>query len=139
MKTDFLAQTDPFGNYLCQKLIEHCDDYQRSAIVQCVAPSLVVISKNMHGTRAVQKMIECLSLPSQVQTVVQSLQSSVVELIQDLNGNHVIQRCLNKLSNDDKQFVYDAVSSNCVEVATHRHGCCVMQRCIDFSSEPQKV
>ena len=61
-----LANADPFGNYLCQKLIEHSDDYQRTAIVQCVAPNLVTISKNMHGTRAVQKMIECLSLPSQV-------------------------------------------------------------------------
>src|SRR4051812_36118916 len=29
---------DPFGNYLCQKLIEHCADQQRFAIIQKVAP-----------------------------------------------------------------------------------------------------
>ena len=75
----------------------------------------------------------------QIQTVIQALDSSVVELIQDLNGNHVIQRCLNKLSSEDKQFVYDAVTNNCIEVATHRHGCCVLQRCIDFSTDAQKV
>lgn len=60
-------------------------------------------------------------------------------LIKDINGNHVIQKCLQRLSFTDKQFVYDAVSAHCVEVATHRHGCCVLQRCIDFSAENQKV
>ena len=119
--------------------MEHCNEQQQLLIVQQVAPYLVAIAKNMHGTRAVQKMIECLRTPSQVQLVVQSLRSSVVELIKDLNGNHVIQRCLTHLQTHDKQFVYDAVSANCVEVATHRHGCCVMQRCIDFASERQNV
>jgi len=138
---DYMVElmTDPFGNYLCQKLIEHCNEQQQLLIVQKVAPHLVDISKNMHGTRAVQKMIECLCTPSQVQLVVQSLRSSVVPLIKDLNGNHVIQRCLNQLSCPDKQFVYDAVAANCVEVATHRHGCCVMQRCIDSASEEQNL
>jgi len=41
---------DPFGNYLCQKLIEHCNDEQRYAIVRGVSSSVVQISKNMHGT-----------------------------------------------------------------------------------------
>jgi len=131
--------TDPFGNYLCQKLIEHCDEHQQLIIVQKVAPKLVEISKNMHGTRAVQKMIECLRTPAQIQLVVNALSSSVVELIQDLNGNHVIQRCLHRLSCHDKQFIYDAVAEHAIEVSTHRHGCCVMQRCIDSASNEQKL
>ncbi len=77
----------------------------------------------------------------QVELIKKALSNSVVELIQDLNGNHVIQRCLNRLSPEDNQFIYDAVTSgnNCVQVATHRHGCCVLQRCIDHASEKQKV
>jgi len=70
------------------------------------------------------------------------LADSVVELIQDLNGNHVIQRCLHRLSaEDNNQFIYNAVTTgnNCVQVATHRHGCCVLQRCIDNASQKQKV
>jgi len=63
---------------------------------------------------------------------------SVVALIKDLNGNHVIQRCLNRLSSSNKQFIYNTVAANCVEVATHRHGCCVMQRCIDYATDQQK-
>lgn len=58
--------TDPFGNYLCQKLVEYCDDKQKTAIIKSVAPDLVSISMNMHGTRAVQRLIECLSTQEQV-------------------------------------------------------------------------
>jgi hypothetical protein len=68
LKLLFFLQSnlDPFGNYLCQKLLEYCGDKQRLAIVERVAGDLVTISKNMHGTRAVQKMIEYLNSPSQV-------------------------------------------------------------------------
>ncbi|KAL1921002.1 uncharacterized protein VTP21DRAFT_11637 [Calcarisporiella thermophila] len=127
--------TDPFGNYLCQKLLEYCTDAQRTKLVQTVAPELVTISLNMHGTRAAQRLIDHLSTPQQVQLVVDALRDHVVTLITDLNGNHVIQKCLNRLP--DNQFIYDAVAAQCVEVATHRHGCCVMQRCIDRATDKQ--
>eukprot|EP00005_Dracoamoeba_jomungandri_P014035 CAMPEP_0174275554 /NCGR_PEP_ID=MMETSP0439-20130205/59890_1 /TAXON_ID=0 /ORGANISM="Stereomyxa ramosa, Strain Chinc5" /LENGTH=666 /DNA_ID=CAMNT_0015367671 /DNA_START=134 /DNA_END=2134 /DNA_ORIENTATION=+ len=131
--------TDPFGNYLCQKLLEHCSQKQRIMLIESVAGSLVRVSQNMHGTRAVQKMIECLQSPEEVKLVTRGLRSSVVLLIKDLNGNHVVQRCLNHLSSEDNQFIYDAVAGHCVEVATHRHGCCVLQRCIDHASDQQKL
>jgi hypothetical protein len=67
------------------------------------------------------------------------LNPSVVPLIKDLNGNHVIQKCLHRLSADHRQFIYDAITNNCIEVATHKHGCCVLQRCIDYASPSQKV
>jgi hypothetical protein len=131
--------TDPFGNYLCQKLLEHCQEKQRLLLIESVANDLVRISQNMHGTRAVQKMIECLKSGAEIRLVTRGLKAAVVPLIKDLNGNHVVQRCLNHLSAQDNQFIYDAVAGHCVEVATHRHGCCVLQRCIDHASEAQKL
>lgn len=83
------------------------------------------------------------------------MQDRVVELIQDLNGNHVIQKCLNRLTPEDAQvschvtlvvfyaneikFIFDGVGNNCIVVGTHRHGCCVLQRCIDHASGHQKA
>ncbi|KAI0735686.1 ARM repeat-containing protein [Earliella scabrosa] len=139
--------TDPFGNYLCQKLLEYSTDEQRNVICESVAQELVNISLNMHGTRAVQKMIDFLSTRRQtdlscnlqIHSIILALSLHVVVLIKDLNGNHVIQKCLNKLAPEDNQFIYNAVAANCVEVATHRHGCCVLQRCIDHASEHQRV
>lgn len=130
--------TDPFGNYLCQKLFEYCSDEQRLALVERCAPAIPMVSVNMHGTRAVQRMVECLSTPKQVKVVCDALKASAVDLMKDINGNHVIQRCLNRLDAVHNQFVYDAVASSCFELATHRHGCCVMQRCMDFATPSQK-
>ncbi|KAK6528666.1 hypothetical protein TWF694_003914 [Orbilia ellipsospora] len=130
--------TDPFGNYLCQKLLEHTNNEQRSQLVNNAASHLVEIALNQHGTRALQKMIEFLSTPDQIETIINALRGKVVELIQDLNGNHVIQKCLNRLKPEDAQFIFDAVGKNCVTVGTHRHGCCVLQRCIDHASKPQR-
>lgn len=131
--------TDPFGNYLCQKLLEHCTNAQRDQIVESIADDLVNISLNMHGTRAVQKTIDFLSTRAQTQVIIQAFSRHVVTLIKDLNGNHVIQKCLHRLDAYDNQFIYDAVAAQCVDVATHRHGCCVLQRCIDHASETQRL
>jgi hypothetical protein len=108
-------------------------------LVNTAAPRLVEIALNQHGTRALQKMIDFLSCPEQIDTIVHALESKVVELIQDLNGNHVIQKCLNKLRPEDAQFIFDAVGEHCIPVGTHRHGCCVLQRCIDHASGNQKI
>lgn len=134
--------TDPFGNYLCQKLLEYSTDEQRTAIIESVANDLVGISLNMHGTRAVQKMVDFLASPrqpKQIRTLIYALSMNVVALIKDLNGNHVIQKCLNKLVPEDNQFIYNAIAANLIEVATHRHGCCVLQRSIDHASPSQRL
>ncbi|KAI7934719.1 hypothetical protein MJO28_016664 [Puccinia striiformis f. sp. tritici] len=131
--------TDAFGNYLSQKLLEYSSDDQRDLLIESISGELVSISLNMHGTRAAQKMIDFLSTQRQVQSLIVALNLNVVTLIKDLNGNHVIQKCLNHLPPEDNQFIYNAVAANCIEVATHRHGCCVLQRCIDHASESQRI
>ena len=131
--------TDPFGNYLCQKLLEYANEDQRTALIRSASPQMVKIALNQHGTRALQKMIEYIDTPQQVDMIIDALRHDVVQLIQDLNGNHVVQKCLNHLKQEDAQFVYDAVSTHVVTVGTHRHGCCVLQRCIDHATGPQKA
>src|SRR5690242_8494100 len=57
--------TDPFGNYLCQKLLGFTNDGQRNTLVRNAAPAMVSIALNQHGTRALQKMIEFISTEEQ--------------------------------------------------------------------------
>ena len=131
--------TDPFGNYLCQKLLEHTTVEQHSVLIHNAAVHMVKIALNQHGTRALQKMIEFVVEQSQIDTLIEALKDQVVPMIQDLNGNHVIQKCLNRLTAPNIQFIIDAVSAHCIVVGTHRHGCCVIQRCIDHATPDQKA
>ncbi|XP_047176130.1 uncharacterized protein LOC124843428 [Vigna umbellata] len=127
---------NPFGNYLMQKLLDQCDEEQRMQIILAVTQEtgqLVRISLNTHGTRVVQKLIETLKTRQQISLVVSALQPGFLVLIKDLNGNHVVQHCLQCLSNEDNKFIFVAAAKYCVDIATHQHGCCVLQRCIGHS------
>ena len=42
----------------------------------------------------------------QIHSIILALSMHVVVLIKDLNGNHVIQKCLNKLAPEDNQVSY---------------------------------
>lgn len=88
---------------MCQKFLEFCNEEQRCAIIDHVAQDLIPISLNMHGTRAVQKMIDNVTSAPQITTIIQALDMDPVSLIKDLNGNHVIQKCLNKLGHAQNQ------------------------------------
>ncbi|CAA0807329.1 Putative pumilio homolog 7- chloroplastic [Striga hermonthica] len=127
---------NPFGNYLMQKLLEVCTEEQRMHILLRVteeAGELVRISLNTHGTRVVQKLIETLKTRQQISIVVSALEPGFLVLIKDLNGNHVVQRCLQCFSAEDSKFIFIAAAKYCVDIATHQHGCCVLQRCISHA------
>ncbi|KAK7246760.1 hypothetical protein RIF29_41630 [Crotalaria pallida] len=128
---------NPFGNYLMQKLLDVCNEEQRMQIILMVTGEigqLVRISLNTHGTRVVQKLIETLKTRQQISLVVSALEPGFLALIKDLNGNHVVQHCLQCLSREDNKFIFVAAAKYCVDIATHQHGCCVLQRCIGHSS-----
>ncbi|GMI88357.1 hypothetical protein HRI_002505000 [Hibiscus trionum] len=128
---------NPFGNYLMQKLLEVCNEEQRVQILLMVTEEpgqLVKISLNTHGTRVVQKLIETIKTRQQVSLVISALEPGFLSLIKDLNGNHVVQRCLQCLSSEDNKFIFVAAAKYCVDIATHQHGCCVLQRCISHST-----
>lgn len=130
--------SDPFGNYLCQKIFESCNADQLTKILAAAASSLPRVSLNMHGTRSAQKLVQCVTLPEQRDRVAAALGDSTQDLIKDLNGNHVIQRCLESLSEGScNQFIFDTVEKHCLDVSCHRHGCCVVQRCLDAATPVQ--
>ncbi|CCD24667.1 Puf4p NDAI_0D03530 [Naumovozyma dairenensis CBS 421] len=129
--------TDSFGNYLIQKLIERVSTEQRTELAKIASPQFVEIALDPHGTRALQKLIECIDTDDEAKIIVASLSGSIVQLSKDLNGNHVVQKCLQKLHPKDFQFIFDATCQNSVDIATHRHGCCVLQRCFDHGTKEQ--
>ncbi|KAE8656287.1 hypothetical protein F3Y22_tig00117005pilonHSYRG00342 [Hibiscus syriacus] len=83
-----------------------CTEEQRLQIVLMVtkeAGQLVRISLNTYGTRVVQKLIETLKYRQQISRIISALKPGILDLIKDLNGNHVLQRCLQCLDNEDNK------------------------------------
>ncbi|PIA52206.1 hypothetical protein AQUCO_01000228v1 [Aquilegia coerulea] len=126
---------NPFGNYLVQKLLEKSNAEQRMRILLMVTRrpgELIRISLNI--TRAVQKLINSLKTQQEKSVVISALEPGFLDLIKDLNGNHVIQHCLQHLQKEENKFIFTAAARFCLDIATHRHGCCVLQRCIAYAT-----
>ncbi|CAH8386405.1 unnamed protein product [Eruca vesicaria subsp. sativa] len=124
---------DQFGNYLVQKMVDLCDEEQRTLFVSVLTSKpvdLLEVCLNNYGTRVVQKMIERVKTKRQIEMVKSGLEPCCLALVKSLNGFHVIQTCLTSLGPNDNKFVLEVATKYCAEIATHRHGCCVLQCCV---------
>ena len=63
----------------------------------------IALSEHGSGSGALQKMIESINTEVLTSVVTEALRHRDVALIKELNGNHVIQKCLNKLAPEDNQ------------------------------------
>lgn len=136
-KNSSALMLDPFGNYLIQKLMICSTASQISLILIDISGNIGKIATNLHGTRALQKLIGCLTTPNHHDLIAFAISNVIVDLIHDLNGNHVIQKLISHFFGNDLEFLIDLVITHLVEIATHKHGCCVLQKLLNKCSKPQ--
>ncbi|CAL0323807.1 unnamed protein product [Lupinus luteus] len=144
---------NPFGNYVFQKLVEICSEQQRTHIILVVTNSdfhFVTMCLDIHGTRAVQKLLEHVTTQEQRSLIMSALSPDAVALTKDPNGIHVVEHCLKHFSNEDNrasivsdgrlslQYLLNVVANNCFEIATDKSGCCVMHHCLDYAQGETK-
>lgn len=129
--------TDPFGNYLFSKLMEHCDSPQREQILQKILTDLLPTAFDMYGTQSMQKMMPFLT-EGQIEQVINALKPNAIALIKHNKANYLIQYCLDHLPQRHNQWIYDAVVEQMEEVARDRVGCVIVKRCIDHATDDQR-
>jgi hypothetical protein len=86
--------SDNFGNYFIQKLAEICSEAQLTRIIKSMEKNPLELSKDTHGTRSVQKLIEIVKLPKHFKMIQDYFINKLIEMSHDINGNHVIQKIL---------------------------------------------
>ena len=149
-----------FGNYLCQKLIEVAPVSSIKQLVHSCLPYIIEVSMDLHGTRAIQTLVEVLGKePAALHNEILALGAEMSQYIFDLsthpNGNHVIQEFLLTFKASDApedcdragadayaqytQFIFNACMSYCDQIGSDKHGCCVMQRCLEKGLQSQKL
>lgn len=69
-----------------------------------IIKNVIGLSLQMYGCRVVQKALEVMTY-SQQQEMVQQLDGSVIKLIKDQNGNHVIQKAVESVPSELIGFI----------------------------------
>ncbi|KAK5778391.1 hypothetical protein RI543_004053 [Arxiozyma heterogenica] len=136
---------DPFGNYLIQKLCEFLTTAQKTFLIESIYPYVFKISINQYGTRSLQKIIDTVDNEQQIDLIIRGFSQEftsieqVVTLINDLNGNHVIQKCIFKFPSTKFGFIIDTIieKDNIITISTHKHGCCVLQKLLNVCTLQQ--
>lgn len=70
--------------------------------------------------------LEVVDVDQQTQMVAE-LDGSVMKCVRDQNGNHVIQKCIECVPQDQIQFIISSFYGQVVALSTHPYGCRVIQ------------
>ncbi|KAL7716190.1 Pumilio domain containing protein C4G8.03C [Entamoeba marina] len=114
--------SDLFANYVIQKVLEFIPESRRD-IPKKMRGYVLKLTLHMYGCRVVQKAME-YAPDNDRRLMFDELRGNLVRCIEDQNGNHVIQKCVEK---GDKQMYWDCCK--------HPYGCRVVQRvieCVDY-------
>lgn len=144
---------DVFGNYVVQKLLEVGvgSKMQHNYIYKsAIKGQMFELSRHMYGCRVVQKLVEQIFGSSQTSAIdavddvydvrtqdllLQELDQDLLSLVFDQNGNHVIQKCIEKIKPFPRlKFFFDCFRGQYVVMSTHSYGCRVVQRVLETKS-----
>ncbi|RMZ78968.1 hypothetical protein DV737_g3658, partial [Chaetothyriales sp. CBS 132003] len=125
--------TDVFGNYVIQKLFEHGNQAQKKSLANHMKGHVLTLSTQMYGCRVVQKALEYV-LTDQQASLVKELDGpnkQILKVIRDQNGNHVVQKAIERVPAEHIHFIIEAHRGEAVKLATHTYGCRVIQRILE--------
>lgn len=78
-------------------------------------------------------------LVEQQAELTKELESEVLKVIRDQNGNHVIQKIIELVPRQHLDFIMDAVRGQVSALASHAYGCRVIQRMLEHGNEEDKA
>nr|GEX40445.1 pumilio homolog 4 [Tanacetum cinerariifolium] len=68
--------------------------------------------------------------------MVTELDGSVMKCVRDQNGNHVIQKCIECVPQEQIQFIVSSFIGQVVSLSSHPYGCRVIQRVLEHCDDP---
>ncbi len=132
--------TDVFGNYVIQKMFEHGNQSQKKILAHHMKGHVLNLSMQMYGCRVVQKAFEHVLTDQQAILVkeLDGLNLQILKVVKDQNGNHVVQKAIERVPGEHIQFIVDAHRGQLAKMSTHQYGCRVVQRMLEHCQPPAK-
>jgi mRNA-binding protein PUF3 len=77
-------------------------------------------------------------LSDQQASLVAELEPSVLRCVKDQNGNHVVQKAIERVPMEHIAFIIESFTNKVGELAIHSYGCRVIQRVLEHCDESSK-
>lgn len=132
---------DQFGNYVVQKFFDFGNEEHKPFILQRLFGHVKSLSLNPFGCRVIQKAIEYASRsPDILSMLIREIQegNGISRLIYDPNGNHVIQRFIEKSPSHVINLIIDACQGNIAQLAQNVYGCRIVQKLLQHAPAQQR-
>ncbi|EEC49693.1 predicted protein [Phaeodactylum tricornutum CCAP 1055/1] len=130
-------RNDVFGNYVIQKLLDFGSADMKSEIRNTLESEMLQLSLQMYGCRVVQKALEALP-EEELPRLLMEFHHNVLSCIHDQNENHVIQKCVEFLT-EQIEFIINDVLVNTKTLSCHPYGCRVLQRILEHCEKTKKT
>ena len=117
---------DPCGNYVCQRLLQHCSATERLQLLESLKEALAGLALHPIATHVVQTLVSLVSLPGEEALVGVWLQQHFMRLARHEYGTHVVQKLLLSC----RRPVLELVLAHFPELATDKFGIGVVKRSI---------
>ncbi len=99
---------------------------------------MLALSINQYGTRAFQKLLDNLN-DKDYDIIKDFITQSMLPLLRDNNGHHVVQKIILVYPKDNNSFLYSEVVKYIVEMSKLKQGSCIFTKLIDQGSQLDKV
>jgi hypothetical protein len=108
-------------------------------MLEIIKPNLYKIATNSYGTRGLQKILDYANTPKDIEILNEFLKNNIFKLVQDMNGNHVIQKVLVVFPNQNCRFIYEELAANILEISKLKQGTCIIQKALERDIKLEKV
>lgn len=78
-------------------------------------------------------------MADQQASLVKELENDVLRCVKDQNGNHVIQKAIERVPAEHIRFIINAFTGQVGQLAVHPYGCRVIQRLLERCEGPAKA
>jgi len=99
---------------------------------------IFALSQHMYSCRIVQKALEEFSNNGLIQDqILNELGADILSLIQNQNGNHVIQKCFETIPSEKLRFIIEKITENIDKLSFHAFECRIIQKILEYSTFEQ--
>ena len=112
---------DQFGNYYIKVIIKYLPNEMIYKLISLMHPYFTKIGTNQYGTKVMQYLIEFLNDEKNLIFFIEKIIPHVVNLINDLNGIHIIQKLI-CIKSQYIELIYNTIYNNIELISVTRDG-----------------